>query len=197
MKSLLLLTMISMFLFVSESHAFRCGNRLINEGDSMAMVKKRCGAPELAERRQIEQIIKYVSGESRTTFLNVEQWLYDMGSNQLIRRLRFEDDKLVSMKTREHGSSRQPDAKQCHLPWVNRNSINDILSVQYNCGRPDRINQLGTLTVRIQQREVSDLFVVKKLEEWIFENEASGKNAILRFEDGKLTTVTSEYPADM
>jgi hypothetical protein len=89
--------------------SFRCGSKLMTDGDSTAKVEALCGPPESIERREIlQRPVRWFRG--RPYYLSydfipipVEFWTYNLGPNKLMRRLRFEDGLLVDVETLGHG----------------------------------------------------------------------------------------------
>jgi hypothetical protein len=68
----------------------RCGNGLVQAGDSMVAVKALCGAPAT-----VQQGVK----ESATTEVPVETWTYNRGPNQFLVNIRFVNGQVVEIKT--------------------------------------------------------------------------------------------------
>ena len=68
-------------------NAMRCGNRLIEKGDSIVTVKALCGAPTLTEH------------ELTVNEAPVEVWTYNRGPNQFLVRIRFVDGTVVAVET--------------------------------------------------------------------------------------------------
>ena len=99
------------------ANAFRCGTRVISEGDYKDKVLTECGEPTYVEVWHEERIYNYYpkpvykDHKHRSIrkpllvkeFVTVEQWTYNLGSFRLIRYLYFENGKLVRIKTGEHG----------------------------------------------------------------------------------------------
>lgn len=99
---------------------FRCGTKLISEGDFKPRVLAECGEPTHIEVWLEERVYDYYApyyGNDiyeperhtyRTPFLvkehvTVERWTYNLGNHKLIRYLRFENGRLVLVTTGEHG----------------------------------------------------------------------------------------------
>jgi hypothetical protein len=89
--------------------AFRCGSRLVTDGDSMDKVEALCGPPSDVQRREIlARPIRWFRG--RPYYLSydpipipVEVWTYNLGPNKLMHRLKFEDGLLVEVETLGYG----------------------------------------------------------------------------------------------
>ncbi len=111
------LIVLAVVVTAAPANAFRCGTRVISEGDYKDKVLAECGEPTYVEVWHEERIYNfyrkpvYKDREHRyekepllvKEFVTVEQWTYNLGSYRLIRYLYFENGKLVRIKTGEHG----------------------------------------------------------------------------------------------
>jgi hypothetical protein len=102
------------------SFAFRCGTKLVSEGDSKYEVVYKCGEPDYVEaweeqrvqrdfglRREFDPKNRRYTWD-REPFLvkemvRIEEWTYNLGSTQFIRYLRFENGILTKMWTGDKG----------------------------------------------------------------------------------------------
>jgi len=93
---------------------FRCGNRLVTQGDHMLEVRKKCGDPDFisqrTERRKIKARTRHVSngqivdvGEEETVEILLEEWTYDLGPHRLVRFVDFENARVCRITTGEYG----------------------------------------------------------------------------------------------
>jgi len=93
----------------ASADSFRCGTKLMSDGDSTDKVEALCGPPTSIQRRQILQSpVHYSNGRQYygyygVTEVVVEYWTYNLGPSKLMRRLRFEDGLLVDVETLGHG----------------------------------------------------------------------------------------------
>jgi hypothetical protein len=93
----------------SPAYAFRCGDKLVHEGDTQIEVRNKCGEPTEVTRKTILRTPVYwwygtpiqVSGD--LVEVPVEIWLYNLGPNKLMQRLRFEDGELTDIETLGYG----------------------------------------------------------------------------------------------
>lgn len=89
--------------------AFRCGNRLVVEGDTQATVLARCGEPsEVRTRAVLRPAVFWRYGRALRAGpgvmeVEVDTWIYNLGPNRLMRRLRFEDGIVVEIETLGYG----------------------------------------------------------------------------------------------
>src|SRR5262245_9370381 len=94
--------------------AFRACSHLVAEGDTPSEVAAKCGEP--TEINQKSAILRqptvwvggrrYVVGNGLVE-IPIEVWVYNLGPNKLMRRLRFEDGVLVDIDTMGYGYSEQ------------------------------------------------------------------------------------------
>ncbi|HZF14895.1 MAG TPA: DUF2845 domain-containing protein [Steroidobacteraceae bacterium] len=93
----------------SPAFAFRCGNKLVLEGDTRSEVINKCGEPdEVTRKTMLRAPIYWYYGTPITVGgvdieIPVEIWLYNLGPSRLMQRLRFEDGELVDIETLGYG----------------------------------------------------------------------------------------------
>ncbi len=90
----------------AQADTMRCGNRLIEDGDSLVTVRALCGRPTLAQHSFLVRSTTVRVGsrglsQSHTvgTEVPVETWTYDRGPNKLLMRIRFVDGRVTAIKT--------------------------------------------------------------------------------------------------
>jgi hypothetical protein len=74
--------------------AMRCGNDLVYEGMTRYEVRKTCGDPQDISKRNAVVYRRVHPDQVVAVEIEVEEWIYDRGSNQLVRRLVFVDGRL-------------------------------------------------------------------------------------------------------
>jgi len=74
--------------------ALRCGNQLVNEGMTRYEVRKRCGDPDDSYLRYETHYRRNAHDESVAYDVEIDEWIYDFGSNRLDRRLIFINGRL-------------------------------------------------------------------------------------------------------
>jgi hypothetical protein len=101
------------------AHGFRCGGRIVVEGDYAYGVIARCGEPDHVESWQEERIKRdfyrplepqrkrdyelYREPLLVKEYVLIELWTYNLGRQRLTRFLRFENGKLVEITTGDYG----------------------------------------------------------------------------------------------
>jgi len=99
----------AVLLFSAEGLAwadgFRCPatDRLVDTGDTMDKVVKNCGTPK--SRMDVIETACTKSGKC-AEFKTGERWVYDFGSNYLVRYLLFKEDLLCLIETGMYGGWR-------------------------------------------------------------------------------------------
>ncbi len=97
------------FLFLTAEEgacAFWCGQRLVSEGDTKIEVLNKCGDPDWKEVRREIAYVPIVVGDTTSyvaTTIYVEEWAYNLGPQQFIRYLRFENGKVARIGTGDYG----------------------------------------------------------------------------------------------
>jgi hypothetical protein len=108
-------------LLAGPAQAFRCGTRLVSQGDPAAKVRRFCGEPD-----DIQQRVVYRSGPTRPPTIVgqvppspdreelaaydrslvevvVQEWTYNFGPRRLMQRVRFENGLVVAIETIGYG----------------------------------------------------------------------------------------------
>lgn len=106
-------TLAVVFAIAAASPAYadmRCGSHVITEGDTRSRVMAYCGDPtEIQSTSSIlRRPVTWVNGRPYTVgdgFVEVpvDVWLYNLGPNKLMRRIRFEDGLVVQIDTLGYG----------------------------------------------------------------------------------------------
>jgi len=92
------------------SDSMRCGSKIIVEGVTRSEVAAKCGEPtEVVTMRSVYRrpVIwtngrPYFIGEDAIE-IPVESWVYNLGPNKLMRRIRFEGGVVTEIETLGYG----------------------------------------------------------------------------------------------
>jgi hypothetical protein len=83
--------------------AMRCGDKLIQVGESMAGVKANCGGPtDVQHSTVVSASTTGIGAGTRSTSgaeIPVETWTYNRGPDQFMMSIRFMDGKVVAIET--------------------------------------------------------------------------------------------------
>ena len=94
----------------AQAETMRCGTKLVVEGVTRAEVAAKCGEPDevVTQRSVFRRPVIWTNG--RPYFIGedfieiqVESWIYNLGPNKLMRRLRFEDGVLTEIESLGYG----------------------------------------------------------------------------------------------
>ena len=83
--------------------ALRCGNNIVDVGDSKIEVLSKCGEPALKEEVGEDFTREFDSRESRKAKRYVEKWTYNFGSTRFIYVLTIRDGKVIDISTEDKG----------------------------------------------------------------------------------------------
>lgn len=103
--STLFLTAALLWAGMATADSFRCGTKLMSDGDSSDKVEALCGPPTSIQRRDILRPVYWNRGIGYHSSyeVSIEYWTYNLGPSKLMVRLRFEDGLLVDVETLGHG----------------------------------------------------------------------------------------------
>jgi hypothetical protein len=94
----------------AHADGFRCGTRLVLEGATRSEVSAKCGEPtEVTTMRSVYRR-PVIWSNGRPYFIGedfievpVESWVYNLGPNKLMRRIRFEAGVVTDIETLGYG----------------------------------------------------------------------------------------------
>jgi hypothetical protein len=180
MKSIFVLLLL--LLIAAPAQALRCNGRLVDPGDHAVQVIEHCGQPYWIDRYS-EWLISGERGplEQRAERI-VEVWFYNFGSNRLIQRLVFRDDRLLHEQSLGYGFT--GNSRKCKLDMLPRGISNG--EVIARCGPPQsRRERYADQTERDGQGNAR--VRVLRQEEWIYDPGSSRDYRLLIMVDGFLT----------
>ena len=94
----------------SPAYALRCGSHVISEGDTRSEVIAYCGDPtEIQSSSSIlRRPVTWINGRPYSVGeglieIPVDVWLYNLGPNKLMQRIRFEAGRVVAIESLGYG----------------------------------------------------------------------------------------------
>jgi hypothetical protein len=97
-------------LAATPAFAFRCGTKIVSEGDTRSEVAAKCGEPDdvVTQKSVFRRPVVWTGGRPYyigEDFIEipVEAWLYNLGPNKLMQRVRFEGGVVVEIETLGYG----------------------------------------------------------------------------------------------
>jgi hypothetical protein len=178
-----LIALAALLLFAAPAHALRCKGRVIDDGDHAFQVRERCGEPYWVETWSDFVIAGEDGPVEQRVEVRTEAWYYNFGSDKLLRRLVFRDDRLVREDSLGYGYARL--GTHCELDTLPANATTG--EVVARCGMPtDNTRRYGDVTERDAWGNAVRRAV--RIEEWIYARD-SRRPHLLRFVDGSLRGV--------
>lgn len=166
-KWFIFLVLMYPFLMVESSLSFRCDKRIVSIGDRKLEVFKKCGEPALRDRWKEKQTkISHRKGKDRNLSKNkgifhnpdrehsvkkkrkrkfkknvvsvdIEEWMYNLGSRSFLYFLRFENGSLVEIGTGDYGYDEDQSLNNIKAECRYGVSIGDRkLEILTKCGKP-------------------------------------------------------------
>lgn len=106
---LVLVTLLTLAMTPLEARAnggFRCGDRLVRDGETQDDVSRKCGAPDATrEWTETQTETVWVAGRrvERSIPINYAEWKYDFGRHRLMLYVTFVNGRSAHTKTGEYG----------------------------------------------------------------------------------------------
>lgn len=106
-----LMLLLALLAVALPATAFRCGTRVIDEGDHLSRVSALCGEPSFEESWVESQALWTHLGApvaplvAEHHHIRVQVWTYNRGPRHLMRQLRFENGRLRRIETLGYGYS--------------------------------------------------------------------------------------------
>lgn len=119
---------------VSTALALRCGDQLVSVGDSKVEVIAKCGEPMLKTQR--DEVVEETDDASklRVTII-IDEWTFNLGPNEFLYFLRFENGKLADIRSGGYGSLKEPTTDSCRHGQLL--SVGDsFVEALLKCGEP-------------------------------------------------------------
>ncbi len=88
------------------AHAFRCGTRIITEGDQAEKLLRYCGEPASVQTRHAQRTFVADFGRILPGYVEdvlIEEWTYNLGPNQLMRLVRLENGVVAEIRQLGYG----------------------------------------------------------------------------------------------
>lgn len=88
------------------AHAFRCGTRIITEGDRAEKLLRYCGEPASVQSHHAQRAFVTDFGRILPGYVEdvlIEEWTYNLGPNQLIRVVRLENGVVADIRQLGYG----------------------------------------------------------------------------------------------
>lgn len=92
---------------VAHEDSFRCGNKLVLNGDTRSSVRSKCGDPADITHKTILRRPTFVFRgrlyHGDEVAVEEEDWIYNLGPNKFMRRVRFVDGIVEDVEALDYG----------------------------------------------------------------------------------------------
>ena len=174
---------------------FKCGGGIVSVGDRKSEVFFKCGEPDWKSVRTKEIIRKTDRNRLIRRFVDIEEWLYNLGSSRFLRILTFHENRLRDIEIGDYGynSSDFRAGKNC-LRGLEKGDREPEVIVR--CGPPSFVEHFEEeRIVRTGKGRLVRINV--DIAEWIYNFGADRFVRILKFENGRLVSLeVSDYGYD-
>ncbi|NOY72350.1 MAG: DUF2845 domain-containing protein [Gammaproteobacteria bacterium] len=168
---------------MSSAGSFRCGQKLVSTGNSKAEIFRKCGEPSWREYSESE--LWPENSPFAVAKITREQWVYNRGSQALIRYLNFENGNLVSIDLGDYGFNADYPKKPCRPEELElRHSKSEIM---FKCGTPYFKDTREEY--RVDNVKGSKQRTTITVDEWTYNFGPTRFLRILTFENGKLVKI--------
>lgn len=117
-----------------------CEEPAVSIGQTKEEVKIKCGEPAWVEKRKGDLTAERHPQERRHSSRQIEEWYYNLGPQQFIRILQFENGRLARIETGEYGwtpgGAADYGCERAVLP-----SGTTKVEVRVRCGKPSSIHK--------------------------------------------------------
>ena len=106
MKMRLALVLLACLPAMTLAQSLVCSNKVVGFGTTQAEVSALCGNPAQVDHKTIYNTVGTDTGNGfaqRTGDIQVDIWTYNFGPNKLMQRIRFEDGRVVEIKSLGYG----------------------------------------------------------------------------------------------
>lgn len=155
---------------------FACDAPAVSIGQTKEEVKAKCGTPIWVEKRKGDLAAERHPLEKRRSSRSVEEWYYNLGSQEFIRILQFEEGRLAAIETGDYGWTGDP-------------------AVDFGCERAVLPSGASKVEVRVRCGKPTSMQKKKgPYETWLYDLGPSRFVRMYEFQNGRLVNVkTGEY----
>lgn len=189
MKTLAALLLLPLCLAAGEAAAMRCDGGLVSVGDTKLEVLGKCGEPFWHDRHGLELREGIDSPRETATFINVDDWTYNLGPHRLLHYLRFENGRLTAIETGPYGFDPRERGSRDTCRGGKLLAVGDTAAeVLIKCGEPalteQWLDESGERAAGGRAWKTLDT-----VEEWTYNFGPHDPIYILRLRNGRLTRI--------
>ncbi|NBB92456.1 MAG: DUF2845 domain-containing protein [Gammaproteobacteria bacterium] len=185
LAALLLLCLLAPGAALAANEGFWCGQRIVQVGDPVWQVARRCPEPFWRETRERPTVVDrhgHVLGLAR-----VEIWTLNFGRNRFMRQLEFVDGRLSRVRELGYGVSYEPGSRRCD-PLDLGQAGETTAEIFARCGPPDFSYELSEPMGYAPGWHRSSSAFAERLV-WTYEFDGRQRPRELLFVDGRLRRI--------
>ncbi len=127
---------LAMLSFSGNAMALRCGQRIVETGDTITRVSRYCPEPFWVDRYSAPHYAHSYYGYGNEIIGQREDWYLNLGPRKLMRRLTFFNGYLEKEETLDYGFSSIPHSSNCSGHDL-ANAGDTLAEIYASCGPPD------------------------------------------------------------
>jgi hypothetical protein len=172
--------------------SIRCGNRLVNVGDSALELRKRCGEPDDVQRFSDIRVLFDDAGRRYERLIEIEEWVYLLGTGSIPRLVRIENGRVRGVETAPFSTLPRDSegAKDKCRRQLFALKTTTAAQVRLTCGRADQRDRWQDERV-VRTRGGYEVRRLVTRERWLYD---FGPNHLLRyfeFANGRLVRMST------
>ena len=175
---------------VDAQASIRCGNRLVSVGDSAIELRARCGEPDDVQRFSDIRVLFGTRGLRRERLVEIEEWVYLLGSGRIPRLVRLENGRVRGIETATFTTlPRESEAavERCRRQLFPLNTTS-AAQVRLTCGLPDQRDRVqDELTTRTKRGLEFRRLITR--ERWVYNFGSNHLLRIFEFANGRLVSM--------
>lgn len=190
MNPIILIIFLSFGLFPSPANAdsISCDEGVVSNGDGVVDLLMKCGQPAWKESHQEEITDRLTPDLKQRTYITVEQWTYNFGSQQLLRIVTIRNGVVTGIRTGNYGPSKEqePVKPECGDRIISTGDTKG--EVLAKCGEPFyRTSHDEELRERLD--ETRSRKVVVTVEEWTYNFGPQRFLRLITFRNGRVVDI--------
>ena len=187
MTRILFLVALLLILASTQAMAWRCGNRIVSDGDRDFQVVDRCGDPYWSETWIGVDVLGRDSGLESQQEVEWSVWYYNFGPRALLQRLVFLDGTLQYSEALGYGVTEIGDSCRANMNFTGMNSGELVAK----CGEPAHLRVSNDGLV-VRPTPGLENWRQQRREEWVYDFGRGQMLRVLRLVNGRVQSVQTE-----
>lgn len=156
-----------------------CDGRIVTIGTRMEEVAAQCGEPAWRQRLYDTPVLDPSADLAGAQLYVVDEWIYNLGPDRLIRFLRFREGRLLGVRTGGYGYDPPWSSLACRDGRAFRTGMSKM-EVLFACGEPRSLRE---------GREPAERRLAVESDEWVYDFGPDRLVYTLGFRSGRLEKI--------